>query len=534
MKIKFLSFSYTKPYSFNPIYYWLKSFYKKNGKYFDQYEWLPTEYLYDENIVDRIISEGTDILCLSVYLWNFESLMKVAKEVSDKDPSIHIIIGGPECHANTEPDWFERYPFIDFAVYGDGEKAFSDLLDWFAFPDEIDYRSIPNIVVSDYKSKHEILKFRDYNSYSPYLDLQEEFLEDYFGFKNKVNGAYVYLPYERTRGCMYSCAFCDWQGGLHYKVNTRINDYKEEIDFFSKHAIRTMQVDANVGMMKEDLPFYEYVFEKTKEHNLAYMPIEPRNMAKLHKDKVSVIYDLLCEASPNYNLKVSVQSIYDDVLANIERPDVPWPQHKEIIKKTKSKYPYVRIVPELIMGLPGLTFDRILETHLDFLDIPMTYLHSFEWVLLKKAPAYSKEYRDKHNLKVDKTFFPSIANPPIFSGTDTSMIRLEEFLEDPNIPVSKNQAYFIDMVYDGGPGIHGVIYNKLLTRTYNCFIERKSTSELKDYYLENNSRFLEISFKEAEKQSNYLNKYGFYLWGSIENEYIRSYEVALDRYIAND
>ena len=100
MKIKFLAFSYTKPYSFNPIYYWLKSFYKKNGKHYDSYEWLPTEYFFTEDIVDRIIEEGTDVLCLSVYLWNFESQMKVAKEVHEREPDIQIIVGGPECHAN--------------------------------------------------------------------------------------------------------------------------------------------------------------------------------------------------------------------------------------------------------------------------------------------------------------------------------------------------------------------------------------------------------------------------------------------------
>lgn len=528
MKIKFLAFSYTKPYSFNPIYYWLKSFYKKNGKHFDSYEWLPTEYFYDENIVDRIISEETNILCLSVYLWNFESLMKVAREVSVKAPNIHIIVGGPECHANTESDWFERYPFVDFAIYGDGEKAFTDLLDWYASPEEIDYRSIPNIIDSNYKAKHEILRFKDYEPYSPYVDLGEEFLNDYQSFKNKVDGAYVYLPYERTRGCMYSCSFCDWQSGLHYKVNTRINDYKEEIDFFCKNGIRSMHIDANVGMMKEDIPLYEYVYEKMKEYDLSYMPTEPRNMAKLHKDKVSIIYDILCEASPYYNLKVSLQSIYEDVLSNIDRPDVPWHSHKQIIKNTKLKHPHVKVVPELIMGLPGMTFDRILETHLEFLDVPMTHIYSYEWILLKKSPAYSKDYRDRHNLNVTKTFYPSI-----FTGMDSSTIKLKDFLEDPNIPVSKNQAYFIDMVYDNNLGIQGVIYNKLLTRVYNSFVVQNRISELKDYYLKNNNRFLDISLSEANNQSDYYNRYGFYLWGSIEDDYIRSYEITLDRHIEN-
>jgi radical SAM superfamily enzyme YgiQ (UPF0313 family) len=528
MRVKFLAFSYTKPYSFNPIYYWLKSFYKKNGKHYEKYEWLPTEYFYDDNIVDRILLEDPDILCLSVYLWNFESLMKVAKEIHNKKPTIKIIVGGPECHANTEDDWFDRYPFIDFAVYGDGEKAFSDLLDWYITGEETGYYIIPNIVSGKYKAGHEIFKFKNYPPYSPYLDLQEEFLEDYYLFKNKVENAFVYLPYERARGCMYSCAFCDWQNGLHYKVNSRINDYKEEIDFFSKNRIRTMHIDANVGMMKEDIPLYEYVYDKMQEYDLEFIPTEPRNMAKLHKDKVSQIYDILCKASPNYNLKVSLQTIYEDVLNNIDRPDIPWKDHKNIIKETKNKHPNVKVIPEIIMGLPGMTFDRILETHIEFIDVPMTHIFSYEWILLKKSPAYSNEYRDKHNLTVTKTFYPAI-----FTGMNSSVIKLEEFLKDPNIPIDKNQAYYIDMIYDSQLSIKGVIYNKIITRAYNLFSERNILYKLEKFYKTNNERFLDIAESESNRQNQFYNQYGFYVWGSIEGNHIHNYEFNLDRYIDN-
>ena len=528
MKVKFLAFSYTKPYSFNPIYYWLKSFYQKNGKHFNEYEWLPTEYFYEENIVDKIIDQGTEILCLSVYLWNFESLMRVAKEAKEKKPSLFIIVGGPECHANTEDDWFDRYPYVDFAVYGDGEEAFAKILDWYADPIETLYNSIPNIVDQGYKANHKIFRFNQYESYSPYLDLKEEFLSEYKDFKNKVDNTFVYLPYERTRGCMYSCAFCDWQSGLHYKVNGRINDYKPEIDFFSEHNIRTQQVDANVGMMKEDIPMYEYVYQKMVDNDIPHLPVEPRNMAKLHKDKVAKIYDILCKSTPNYNVKVSLQSIYDDVLQNIDRPDVPWDEHKKIIKDLKNKHPQAHIIPELIMGLPGMTFDRILNTYLEFIDVPMSFIFSYEWILLKKSPAYSKTYRDNHRLTTTKTFYPAI-----FTGTNTNSILVKDFDQDPNIPIQKNQAYFIDMVYDNDVGIKGVIYNKILTRVYNTFMASGKKDSIENFLLLNNDYFLKVSEIEAEAQKEYLNSYGFYVWGNVDNEYISNYETKLDRYIEN-
>ena len=534
MRVKFLAFSYTKPYSFNPITYWLRSFYEKNGTYSNEYEWLPTEYFYEDNIVDKILSESTDILCLSVYLWNFESMMRVAREVSLRDPSISIIVGGPECHAHTEDDWFDKYDFVDFAVYGDGEKAFADLLDWHVDPEKASLDSIPNIVYRDHVAKHAIFRFREWEEYSPYLDLSDEFLAEYKSFKSKVgDDAFVYLPYERARGCMYSCAFCDWQGGLHYKVNSRINDYKPEIDFFVENKIRSMHIDANVGMLKEDLPLYEYVYSKMQENDLKFIPTEPRNMAKLHKDKVAKIYDILCKASPNYNVKVSLQSIYDDVLSYIDRPDVPWDKHKRIIMKTKSDHPGIKVVPELIMGLPGMTYDRVNETHLEFTDIPMTHIFSYEWILLKKAPAYSASYREKNNLTYAKVFYPAI-----FTGTDTGdtdSISYSDFLKDPSIPINKNQAYYIDMVYSTDMGIKGVIYHKMITRLYNRMAyDPKFGREWLTEYLNDHSEFLiDAAAKEAELQEELFDTYGFYVWGKCDtiNNRINNYEAVIDRYI---
>jgi radical SAM superfamily enzyme YgiQ (UPF0313 family) len=530
MKIKFLAFSYTKPFSFNPVAYWLRSFYKKNGKHYGSYTWLPTEYFYDEHIVNRIVAESPDILCLSVYLWNFESLMKVAREVSIKKPEINIVVGGPECHAHSEPDWFDRYPFVDFAIYGDGENAFAKLLDWWADPQETPYSSIPNIVDEVNVSKHEIFKFKDWEPYSPYLDLSSEFLKEYNLFKNKVNGQFVYLPYERARGCMYSCAFCDWQGGLHYKVNSRINDYKPEIDFFVKNKIRSMHIDANVGMLKEDIPLYEYVYEKMQENSLEFIPTEPRNMAKLNKEKVARIYDLLCRASPKYSVKVSLQSIYDDVLSYIDRPDVPWEKHKLIIKKTRNDHPGITVIPELIMGLPGMTFDRINETHLEFTDIPMSYIFSYEWILLKKAPAYSEAYRKRNGLITTKVFYPAI-----FTGENYDAIAYSDFIKDPSIPINKSQAYYIDMVYDSAMGIKGVIYHKMITRVYNRMAPDPVFSrEWLARYLDTHSPFLiDAASKEAAIQEEFYALYGFYMWGKCDstNNRIGNYEETLDMYI---
>lgn len=531
MKIKFLAFNYTAPFSFNPVYYWLKSFYKTVGKNYEKYEWLETEHVFKEELSEKIKREAPDILCVSLYLWNIKSSMKIAKQAKIDNPNIIIICGGPECHANTDDDWFEIYPFVDYATYGDGERAFSGLLDYFY--DGVDFDDIPNVVTKDAKNKHEIFKFSSYPSYSPYLDLEEEFIEDYLGLKASIGGKPVYLPYENARGCMYKCSFCDWHGGIHHKVNRRIADYKSEIDFFSKHGIRAFQTDANVGIYQEDVDLYKYVKQKALENGTDKMiPVEPRNMAKLNKDRVSEIWNILCsiDSKPKFQIKAAIQTIYEESLKKIDRPDIPWHQHKKILSDIRINHPHSEIGVELILGLPEMSNNKIYDMFLEFSDISVDYVYSYEWMLLKKSPAYSKIYRDKIGLDATQTLYPSV-----FSGIESDNIKIADFYKDPQILVDNNQAYFIDIAYDKEHGIDSVVYQKILTRAYNKLarLPEFDRTYWERYINKHNMKFLNIAQKEAEAQKLNLQKYGFFFWGvfDYDNGLIKTHDFLFDDHI---
>lgn len=532
MRIKFLSFNYSSPFSFNPVYYWLKSFYAKNGKHFSKYEWLPTVHVYSEDIVDKILEEEIDILCISVYVWSIQSTMEIVSKIKEKNPNIIVICGGPECDVYTNFNWMKQYPFVDYAVYGDGEEAFAGLLDYFY--DQTEFDKIPNVVSRAQRNNHRIFKFSDYKPYSPYLDLADEFLEDYFTLKKSINDKPVYLPYELARGCMYKCSFCDWHGGIHHKVNRRNFDYRKEVDFFADNNIRAFQTDANVGIYQEDIDFYEYVATKYKPGSP--IPVEPRNMAKLNKDNVAKIWNILCSlngAKPNFPIKSAVQTIYDDVLEKIDRPDIPWDQHKKMLMGFKETYSHTNIFIELILGLPGMSFKKIHDMYIELSEVKVNSIYCYEWMLLNKSPAASLDYRNKNNLQTTKTYYPALFGP-----WEHLEISENEFYNNPDSLIKKNQVYFFDMIYDKEVGIKAVIYQKLLTSLYNNLrYQDNFTSQLFiDKLNKYNQYLLDVSEIEAEKQMQHLSDYGFYFWADIDknNNLIRSYEFALDRYIKNE
>lgn len=485
----------------NPIYFWLKSFYMKNGKHFDKYEWLDTEYYHTNDLVDRVC-ESTDILCVSSYIWNRELHDKIIRAVRKKNPNIIIITGGPDGKTHLDS--------ADYVVYGDGELAFTRLLDSF-YDDSIDVRSIPNILTKEYKNKHEIFKFTDWEPYSPFLDLKEEFLSDYNKFSNDIGelssphkdlGGRKYkvaTSYERARGCPYKCSFCNWQQGLHYKVNRRINDWKAEIDFFFDNDIYIRTTDANTGLYKEDVTMYEYIAEVGKAKGKKNL-IQPRNYAKNNKDRVFQLYELMANTDPHFALALSLQSIHSDVLDNIQRPDIPWKDHKKLVQDLRSRHPQASFSVELIKGLPGLTKEKVLETHLELADINVSSIGAYEWMLLDDSPAMDPEYRKKHNLKTTKTLFPNQPIPKTHRGIMTV--------------VESGKGYFIDMVYND---LELVVYYTALTVLYNSLAIEYGGSLDRDLFLLHLKKYDKIdkivSDVTARLEKDY-EVYGFFVWGN--------------------
>ena len=54
-----------------------------------------------------------------------------------------------------------------------------------------------------------------------------------------------------------------------------------------------------------------------------------------------------------------------------------------------------------------------------------------------------------------------------------------------------------------------------------------------EFAYENNKYIIEVSEKEAELQNKHYDKYGFFVWGTIDDNYIRNYDVTIARHIAD-
>ena len=207
-------------------------------------------------LIDYIKANQVNILCTGHFIWNHGVLMTqlsvIKQELGDQ---IKIIVGGPNIDVYYNKQFFVEYPFVDYAVYGPGEQAFADILNHLILHNPLDKTTTSNCAWQDQHTGDTVVadyKFVKMLNVSPYLHCKELFSQMVRDLQQ--NNDVVWLPYILTRGCPYSCTFCDWNSGFDNKVSRRKNTYQEEIDLFHELNIKHINLaDANFGQYEEDV-----------------------------------------------------------------------------------------------------------------------------------------------------------------------------------------------------------------------------------------------------------------------------------------
>lgn len=322
-------------------------------------EWLVPiqQTLTDKELLAYVEQHQPDVLCTSHYMWNHEYLIAQLSQVkSQLSDHIKVIAGGPSINVNLDPDFFNKHPYIDYAVYGAGEHAFADIIK--SLVDQTPMVAFntsncgwinPNTgqpIVAEYK-------FVKMISTSPFTHNKELFAAMTQTLLDR-NGT-LYLPYTLTRGCPYSCTFCDWNSGLGNKISRRKNTYQEEIDLFHELGIKQIYLsDANVGQYDEDVDMIEYFAQKNLQHNAGFKI--SGNYSKLRKDVNLKIFNIMATSGlVQKTLNFSIQDTNEEILKNINRPDVGWDVHAAMADQLVTNHPQLIVKAQLIYGLPGQT-----------------------------------------------------------------------------------------------------------------------------------------------------------------------------------
>jgi len=307
------------------------------------------EFIWQREPIDVAVQKlkNSDVIGFSHYIWNKNYCYTLARELKKSNPDCKIIFGGPETPI-TQSQLFQKHPYIDIVVKNEGEKCFRDILE------NNDCSTIPGLLLNDNTKTLDTgpnVRIDELDCIpSPYLTG----IFDDLIYKNKNITWNVIL--ETTRGCPYSCTFCDW-GSLTYSKIKKFNLDRifSELEWFGKNGFdHVIFADANFGILERDFQIADKLIEVQKKYSnpKTYSVSWAKNQKR---EVVSIVKKLIEHGGNNIGLNLSLQTLDTQVLKNIKRDNLAINHVQEVFALCEKNN--IPLYTELILGLPGETLE---------------------------------------------------------------------------------------------------------------------------------------------------------------------------------
>lgn len=279
----------------------------------------------EENIVKKLISEKSDIVALSSYIWTSKKVKKINSILYEKAPNTLVIIGGPDTKNINE----NKYPNNSIVVNGEGEKEFREICK--IKNENKNYNA--NKIIS-LKEKTEPIS-EEIEGVHPLFSKEMDKIIIQKDYPKK------FTWYETTRGCPYKCGYCG------HKTREGIGKFtdevvKKEIQNIGKRGIEEIFiVDPILGgtpkrgkhiiqLFRQYAPETKLIFYLRPEYlDEEYIDIMSRTNIK----ELRIGIQSLNKKIPNWIRSNNIKKIYE-ILPELSKEKINWRA-------------------ELITGLPG-------------------------------------------------------------------------------------------------------------------------------------------------------------------------------------
>lgn len=402
-------------------YHMCQSHYTRNGKYKDNVVWLPAPYKWNayssvKDVYDEV--KDADVIMFSSYVWNYpicDALAKMAKA----DNKI-TLLGGPHIGTNDEELMSSRvdYDFICTPTRP-GEVFIEDFIDaW--FEDTLSSNDISWELKST-KSRDYNIGDLDYSVYEDHLDYLKMLVQ--YARDNKLE---PFIVLETTRGCPYSCVFCEWGGGIGTKIHKKpIEIVKRDILALIDAGFRdALSADANFGVFLErDLDILRFAWD----HGFSISDISSMKSKDLSKRKrlvdewFNIVTKKPTSTGGNDDMwektkfisvlpTVSIQSVSNEAMKVAKRVDLSYEDKLElgryIGEKTREMgYPVPAL--ELILAMPGSTVDDFYKEMEIIWNFRVWGLRRHDYMFLPDSELNSKSYKDQYNIETVEVYTDS-------------------------------------------------------------------------------------------------------------------------------
>jgi radical SAM superfamily enzyme YgiQ (UPF0313 family) len=155
-----------------------------------------------------------DVIGLPATSFTLSEVLALAKKIKSNHNDAIIVLGGPHVSIGME-DCLES-PYIDFAVYGEGEKTMAELTEVISSESDSDIKQFSSIKGLIYRDRKRVIC----NPPRPRLDDLDNLPFPAFHYFSMNN--YGMYPIFTSRGCPFSCSFCSIKAiwGKHWNYRS--------------------------------------------------------------------------------------------------------------------------------------------------------------------------------------------------------------------------------------------------------------------------------------------------------------------------
>ena len=373
------------PFSIATLVAFLKSFEEiKNNFKFEK------TFIFRDKLQEYVTkSEGADMLLCSCYAWNLEVTLYTAKEIKKQNPKCLVILGGPQV-PNRSEGFFQKYPFVDILVHGEGELVLSNIFK--TYLSGKNFAEVKGIETKNFRNPLQERINEDILP-SPYLtNVIWELVDRSESEKWAVN-------WETNRGCPYGCTFCDW-GAAVFNKTKRFSEEKlyKEIDWFAENKLSFIECcDANFGIFNDrDLNIAKKLKQSALEKG--YPQYFHSSWAKVASHKIIPIAKELKEGGLLRSVTLALQSLDENTLKIVKRANIKFDKFSELTKAFQENG--IPTYSEIIRGLPGETLQSFkdgLEVISSDANISTMYIYSC--AIYVNAPMNEPAYKEFYKIQ---------------------------------------------------------------------------------------------------------------------------------------
>ncbi|HWT84389.1 MAG TPA: radical SAM protein, partial [Myxococcales bacterium] len=296
-----------------------------------------TDALGDTLLAERIARDEPELVGFSLYLWNSERSLHLAREVKRRSPRTRILIGGPE--VGPDNAFILRQGGADVAVTGEAEDTFARVIS--AILDGASPAGIPGVAVRGPLGFSAFAPQPAANF--PLADYPSPYLEGLVPVERQ-RSTYV----ETVRGCRSHCTFCFYPR--------------------SSGVLRTLDVQSSAALVAalRDRGAREVVFlDPTFNHRPEFEPL----LDALIRENASRALTLFAEVRAEGlsaeqarklkqagfdRLEIGLQSVNRETLKRVRRGGSP----EKVAEAARMLHGEgIELLVDLIVGLPGDTPD---------------------------------------------------------------------------------------------------------------------------------------------------------------------------------